>query len=241
MNRQTTASVEAIRNALPFENPNTTLLYLAIFGSQVRGTERPDSDLDIFFITDKWSLDIIMMVKDVARKAPDGIQDINKFAYSIEGIRKHANLYGSPIHDVLRGIDGVQVLYQVEPLDYMIKEPDLGWCALQWLDMARMHITPTGKNYGLVCFHNSLVIDYSLRSYLLYNGVRFPRTRDVRILYGMLPNRTISLDFDAVNYWRDYVYHTDSQYTKDDADVAVSLARHTYDTINALVNSGAPR
>lgn len=82
------------------------------------------------------------------------------------------NLYGSPIHDVLRGIDGVNVLYQVEPLDCIISEPDLGWCSLQWLDIARMHIRPpTGKNYGLVCFHSSLVIDYSLRAYLV--GFRY--------------------------------------------------------------------
>ena len=237
MDKRAAASLEAIRAALPFDHPDAKLLYMAAFGSQVRGMERPDSDLDIFYVVDDWSFDFDMAVKRAGRRAPGGMHDINTFSYSLPDVQEHANLYGSPIHDVLRGIDGVDVMYQAEPFDHLIAEPDLSWCAAEWLDIADIHLRRAAGNHGLTCFHASLVIDYSLRSCLLHYGVRFPRTRDVRVLYGMLPPSEMRLDFEAVNYWRDYIKHPDNHYSEKDARAAIEVARQTRDIVGRIVRT----
>lgn len=237
MDKRAVASLKAIRAALPFNHPDTKLLYMAAFGSQVRGTERPDSDLDIFYVVDDWSFDFDMAVKRAGRRAPGGMHDINTFSYSLSDVREHANLYGSPIHDVLRGIGGVDVMYQAERLDCLLAEPDLGWCAAEWLDIAGIHLRrAVGDDHGVICFHASLVIDYSLRSCLLHFGVRFPRTRDIRVLHGMLPV-DIRLDLEAVNYWRDHIKHPDNHYSEEDARTAVEAARRTHDIVGSIIRS----
>lgn len=139
MNKQAAASLKAIRAALPFDHPDAKLLYMAAFGSQVRGTEGSDSDLDIFYVVGEWSVGFDTTVTRVGRRAPGGMRDINTFSYSLSSMKKHVNLYGSPIHDVLRGIGGIDVMYQAEPLDHLIAEPDMGWCAAEWLNMADSH------------------------------------------------------------------------------------------------------
>ena len=238
MDRRAAASLAAIRAALPFNRPDAKLLYMAAFGSQVRGTERPDSDLDIFYVVDDRSFGFDMAVKRAGRRAPGGMQDINTFSYSLSDIREHANLYGSPIHDVLRGIGGVDAMYRAGRFDHLIAEPDLDWCAAEWLNIADIHLgRAAGRDNGFACFHASLVIDYSLRSCLLHYGTRFPRTRDVRVLYDMLPPSGVQLDFEAVNYWRDHVKHPDNPYSEKDARAAMEAARRTRDLAGRIIRA----
>ena len=214
------ATLETIRMALPFNRPDAKLLYTAAFGSQMLEAENLDSDRDTFY--DDWSFGFDMAVKRVGRRAPGGMHDINTFSYSLSQIREHANLYGSPIHDVLRGINGIDIMYQAEQLSHLTAEPDLSWCAAEWIDIVGVHLQrAVGGGCGIVCFHASLAIDYSLRARLLHYGVRFPHMRDIRVLHGMLPPSGVRLDLEVVNYWRDYVKHPDSPYSEKDARTAI--------------------
>lgn len=239
MDKRAAASLKAIRDALPFNHPNTKLLYMVAFGSQVRGTERPDSDLDVFYVVDDWSFGFDMAVKRTGRRAPGGMRDINTFSYSLSAVQEQANLYGSPVHDVLRGIGGVDVMYQDEKFDHLIAEPDLDWCAAEWLDTAGVYLRrAVGDDRGAVCFHASLAIDYSLRSCLLHYGIRFPHTRDIRVLHGMLPPSDVRLDLGAVNHWRDYIKHSDNHYSEEDARTAVEAAKQTCEVVRSIIRAG---
>ena len=236
MDRRAAASLKAICNSLPLNHSNVKLLYMAAFGSQIRGTYRPDSDLDILYVTDVWSFEFGVAIKRTGRQTPGGMHDINTFSYSYGDIQRHANLYGAPMYGVLRGIDS-RTIYRDVHFNPALADPDTHWCAGEWLRIADIHLGRAATDdCGLSCFHASLVIDYSIRAYLLHHGIRFPHTRDIRILYDMRPP-PIQLDLDAVNHWRDYIKHPDNHYSEDDMCTAIKTAKRTRDTVWNVVHA----
>ena len=142
MNERATASVNAIIKALPFDIPDDLLL-LSIFGSQAKGTERPDSDLDVLV------------------RGPD-IEGITLHGrprcHNQNPRRRHQDNH-HPAHPGHRRLDGQRVWDRrvgrtpragrqntlAGIADFDIKQhPDIDYdySAGRWLDMARKDIFP---------------------------------------------------------------------------------------------------
>ena len=264
MNKHATASVSAICKALPFERRHTDgngqndLLLLVVFGSQVRGTETPQSDLDILYMTrgERWALD--EAIRQTALGASGGVGAVSVFAHTPQSVRKFANLYGTMEYEVLRGIGGVKTLYRSESVDDMLgsilREPDLVQCASRWLQLAEeiiFHSTSPlsqkkiSRLVGLTCFDMYKAIGNILRACLMSAGVRFPFTRDLSLLYDMLPTAEMRaslsfLDFDALEHWKAYcstknVGSADDQYTDDDVSAATAMAKRSHIVVKNIV------
>ena len=102
-------SVKALTEALPLK----TLQYLAIFGSQVRGDARPDSDLDVLFVG---HIDLYHTIRNAILNVPDGVDMVTIIPHTSDTIRKSCNTYGSIEWCVLRGKDA-RTLYQSADFD----------------------------------------------------------------------------------------------------------------------------
>ncbi len=129
---------------------------------------------------------------------------------------------------------------------------DVDWCARQWLDMseklmsdglsyAKKHRSDTsgGDHAGSVCFLMHRSIDHAIRACLLHHGILFPFTRDIRVLYRMLPPESrMPLNLDALHHWgSDSHRHADRMqdghdpchdYTPHDVDAAIDAAKRTH-------------
>lgn len=109
MNKRGMVSVKALTEALPLK----TLQYLAIFGSQVRGDARPDSDLDVLFVG---HIDLYHTIRNAILNVPDGVDMVTIIPHTSDTIRKSCNTYGSIEWCVLRGKDA-RTLYQSADFD----------------------------------------------------------------------------------------------------------------------------
>ncbi|MCE2499148.1 MAG: hypothetical protein J4F28_09260 [Nitrosopumilaceae archaeon] len=115
MNRQGAASVRAIKRALPFEPPGELLLFI-IFGSQIRNTEAPESDLDILYVTRTESKQFNEAVHDTLAGTRGGVKRATIFAHTPQTIKKYTNLYGTVEYGALRGHHdgGSVILYRAD-------------------------------------------------------------------------------------------------------------------------------
>ena len=203
MNERATASVNAIIKALPFDIPDDLLL-LSIFGSQAKGTERPDSDLDVLFVVRTSKASPYTAVRDAITKTPGGVTKTTIIPHTPDTVAWTANVYGTVEWGVLRE-QGAKTLWRAA--DFDIKQhPDIDYdySAGRWLDMARKDIFPeedySGSWPGTACFWTYLAACNLLRAGLMSARIKFPFTRDIRVLYGMLsPDRRPPLDVDAVD------------------------------------------
>ncbi len=101
MNRRAAASVRSIRNGLLSDPPAGLLLFI-IFGSQVRNTQSPDSDLDILCITRTGSKKFYESLCNVLAGTRGGVKQATVFEHTPRTIGRNANLYGTPEYHALR-------------------------------------------------------------------------------------------------------------------------------------------
>ncbi len=133
MNQRATASVNALVKALPFGAPDDLLL-LSVFGSQVKGTERPDSDLDVLYVT-RASLSV-NTVSDTITKTPGGVTKATIIPHGPDTITRMANVYGSVEWGVLRE-QGAKTLWRAAGFNVKLHaDIDYDYSAGRWLDMA---------------------------------------------------------------------------------------------------------
>lgn len=220
MNKRGVASVKALTEALPFK----TLQYLAIFGSQVRGNARPDSDLDVLFVS---HADLYSTIRSTILNASGGVDTVTIIPHTSDTIRKACNTYGSIEWFVLRGKDA-RTLYRSADFDVTLHtEVDYEYGAKRWLELATQHLSDhtLDSQPGSTCCKMHAVIGCLLRSLLMSNRILFPyNTRDIGELYELLPSQP-PLDIDKVMGWRDYLLDFDNtKWSKHDAQDAMTVA-----------------
>ncbi len=185
MNRRATASVDAIKKALPFE-PSNELLLLIIFGSQVRNEETPESDLDILCVTRTESKQFYASLHSAMAGVRDGVRSATVLEHTPQTIGRNANLYGMPEYGALRGYRNGEsvILYRSKDacsaLDGIMaggvggccgdedghNEKDVcdtDWCALQWLSRAE-----NGISEGLLLAERRGCSDRDLAGFICY-------------------------------------------------------------------------
>lgn len=234
MNRCGTASVNAILEALPFGMHDDLLLF-SIFGSQARGTERPDSDLDALFVTRTSEASRYAAIRDTIIEAPGGVTKATIIPHIPETVTRTANVYGTVEYGVLRE-EGARTLYRSADFDIPLHpEIDYEYGAVRWLQMAEKHIFPekdySGQWPGSTCFWLYMAIGNLLRAGLMCAGVRFPFTRDIHVLYEMLPpERRPPLNIGAVATIRERYEENDDETSWSQADVgeAKDMAKRVY-------------
>ncbi len=190
MNRRATASVNALIKALPFGAPDDLLLLSSVFGSQVKGAERPDSDLGVLYVTRTLKASPINAVHDAITKTPGGVIQATVIPHTPDTITRTANVYGSVEYGVLRE-QGAKTLWRAADFDVKLHaDIDYDYGAGRWPDMARKDIFAKddwASWAGTGCFRAHLAACNLLRAILLSARIKFPFTRDIRALYGMLP------------------------------------------------------
>ena len=194
MNKRGAVSLESLRRALPMDG----LLYLAIFGSQVRGDERPDSDLDVLLVSRGgcWK-----GVHDAIVRAPGGVPSATVLPHTPDTLARVANLYGSVEYGVLRGI-GSEEVYRTDGFVVDLSgDIDFGYGAGRWLEKAEQYISCCGPGDSRDTLR--LAADCLLRASLLSAGLKFPWTRDLQELLDTLPpDARPPLDLDALDAGR---------------------------------------
>ena len=241
MNEMGVASVNAIIRELPFGIPDDLLL-LSIFGSQVKGTERPDSDLDVLFVVRTSEASPYDTVRDAITKTPGGVTGATIIPHTPDTITWTANVYGTVEWGVLRE-DGARTLYRSADFDVKLHtDINYDYSAGRWLDMARKDIFPemdrSESRPGSACFWTYLAACNLLRAALLSAGMTFPFTRDIRVLYGMLsPDRRPPLDVDTVEAIRERYDkdRDDKNWSRDDVRAARNMVKPAYRFANRMI------
>lgn len=237
MNKHGAASVNALRKALPFDG----LLYLTAFGSQVRGTERPDSDLDVLFVVRTSKESCYTEVRRAVTGTPGGVEKVSIIPHIPETVAKSANVYGSLEYRVLRGCDA-ETLYRSADFSIDLKpDVDYAYSASIWMERAEAYIYPRddcSKSLPPMyrCSRLYSGIDCLLRASLMSVGVKFPDTRDLRVLHGMLPpNRRPPLDLNALAAMREKrrLYHNKDSWSHADAQAMSAMASDAHGFIAA--------
>lgn len=237
MNKHGAASVNALREALPFDG----LLYLAIFGSQVRGTEQPDSDLDVLFVVHTSKESCYTEVRRAVTGMPGGVKKVSIIPHIPETIAKSANVYGSLEYRVLRGCDA-ETLYRSADFDVELHPAvDYAYGARIWMERAEAYISPKDDCSKPLppmyrCSRLYSGIDCLLRAGLMSVGVEFPDTRDLRVLHAMLPpDRRPPLDLDTLAAMREKrkLGHNKDSWSHADTQAMLSMAKNAYGFVAA--------
>ena len=235
MNECGVVSVKALTEALPFK----TLQYLAIFGSQVRGDARPDSDLDVLVVSRD---DLYGTIRNIILGAPGGVKTTTIISHTPEIISEPSNVYGCVEYHVLRG-EGAHTLYRSADFDVQLHtEVNYEYSAKRWLELATQRLSShrLDSQYGSTCCAMHAVIGFLLRSLLMSNHILFPYdTRDMRELYALLPSPP-PLDVDKVARWRDYLIDFDNtKWSKRDAQDATIMAKQTHSYTTRIITQGS--
>ena len=217
MNEHGQASFNALQKALPYLDENMLICY--VFGSQVKSTERLDSDLDVLYLSDEVQRGShVEKIRNIITTAKNGVKKASVFPYNIKSIKKFVNMYGSLEYNTLRGLNGSIPIFSSPNADAFLEtllEP------LDFEKSTQMHIVRIIDEFLPIrtdCSMNSrytkacLIIDYTLRACLLANHVAFPDTRNLRDLYALLEPDAREmfefLDFDMINiHMFDETYH----------------------------------
>ena len=93
LNDRAAKSVESIMQKV-LHKPPDSLLYFAIFGSQVRGEEQEDSDLDTFFVVRKSTQSCLLEVSRAAT-VEGGVEDVTIIPHVPETLLDVVNVYGT--------------------------------------------------------------------------------------------------------------------------------------------------
>lgn len=232
MNKHGAASVNAIHKALPLDG----LLYLAIFGSQVKGTERPDSDLDVLFVVRDSESSCYPKVRRVITEAPGGVKKVTIIPHIPESIARMANVYGSVEYGVLRE-DDARTLYRSADFGVELQRGiDYRYCAQRWLEKAKTYILSNDDWSELTGSWLYNGIDCLLRASLMAIGVKFPYTPDLHMLYDMLPpDRRPSLDLDMLAVVRNKWDCGNDSWSQTDAQAISAMAKSAYSFVAATM------
>lgn len=237
MNERGAASVQSIiRNVL--SEPPDGLLYFAIFCSQVRGDERSDSDLDTLFVVREAKQTCIVQVSKAATGVVGGVENVTIIPHIPETIQEMANLYGSVEYHVLREHDA-KTLYR--SADYTVQlqtKIDYEYSAKRWLENAKAHIFLKDADSESPPLRFRKGIDCLLRASLLSIKVKFPYTRDIRVLYNLLPvGRRPPLDIDVIATIPDKYFDNQNDWSQDEACMVAVMAKQAYKSTEKMINS----
>lgn len=184
MNGNAKNSIKALQTRLPHDN----ILLCQVYGSHVWGTARPDSDLDVFIITKKYSNQLTWNMRDVITGISNGVKEVDIWQLQVDSAQKYCGLYGSREYVALHyGM----TLYKSAELTSILAEHTLEWCVKEWLRWAKLNI-PTKGNRAYLARH---AIEYSIKACLLHMGIRFDYrcVRDLPRLCAPIP---FELPFD---------------------------------------------
>lgn len=189
MNERARVSIDAIRSKIPAHKDTE---WVMVFGSQARGDQRPDSDLDILHIVSRWCSkysDVhYRAIKDIIRGAPDGVQDVTILVETPLTIQKYGNLYGTTEYNALR--EGVVVYESKGAQRLHTYEMSDAESARRWLSLAYMQVL-YGRQMRREEDRREMwqkSVTCSIKSLLRARGVRFSFVRDdPRALLALLP------------------------------------------------------
>ncbi|MYB30427.1 MAG: nucleotidyltransferase domain-containing protein [Cenarchaeum sp. SB0663_bin_5] len=185
VNKRGAVSIKALQDAIPFSDD---LLFLSIFGSQVKGNTRPDSDLDVLCVVRSSEVIRSKTIRDVI-EIPGGVEKSTIIPHGIDTISRTANLYGSVEYHVLRE-EGARTLFRspdfhVDITPYI----DYEFSAKKWLQKAKENIFGDwASTRGEGHLRLYIGVGYALRSLLMRCRIDFSFTRDIRVLCDMLPS-----------------------------------------------------
>lgn len=195
MGRRARASVKALQEALP-SHPDTVAAYVT--GSHAHGTATERSDLDIYHIVrrDKWNQENYSIISDAVgdRIKVDVVVD------SMKSFGKSVNMYGSFEYWATR--DGI-VIYEDGSADWRtvldsIRDVCLPDCSERWLEFAMgcmndadAYLQDGGRGNSFPCILYRRAISASLMAALTHDNVRFPFTKQLADMAGLLHDRSV--------------------------------------------------
>ena len=220
MNRRAVISVNALRKT--FEKDDNVLLCI-VFGSQARGTERPDSDLDLLCILKRITLkhkvgryrhirlskwghikeiqDVIINTKGAVRSMNTIIETQNTLKTNID-----ATLYGTTLYRALhegiiiykgKGSENIIRDYVENPFINLKRHAD-AWMKKAFYDIHKAKsISPYLVDIG--CDDMERAIHCMLRALFVSRGIQFPFGRNFKILYDILDKKERETLFKDIN------------------------------------------
>ena len=257
MNAQAALTVNAIKAELTKPKTSRLLLRFVLFGSQIRGTETPKSDLDVLYIARNSSMltEFYKRISAVTSKVKkdNGAPVYHNFAFYPKTIRKFANIYGTVEYNVLRGLTQTHTLYEALDAKDVIRrqilvaddDDDLTH-SLKWLRLAEQNLLrQSSHNFyqhhtNRICFSMAYSIACALRACLLNAHIRFSsdiHMRDMRKLYDLLPlkYRMPMPDFAELDKW--FQHGLNKTCTLQDADYATKAAKAVYKFTQEMISS----
>ncbi len=241
MNKRAAVSVQSIKQNILAEPPEG-LLYFAIFGSQVRGTERPDSDLDILYVVKTPESLPHNVIRNTVR-IPGGVKMATIIQHTCdEELLKDVNVYGTIEYSVLRGY-GSRTLYRSAEFNIPLHDAiDYANSARGWLKAAEVYMfsktIDSESQPRMVCFYAWKVIDHILRANLCMQKIKFPFARDLHVLYNLLPaGRRPPLDIDVIATIPDKYFDNESDWSQDEACMVAVMAKQAYKSTEKMINS----
>lgn len=182
-------SIKALENALKDMLPTDNILLCQVYGSRVWGTARPDSDLDIFVITKKYSHQLNSDIRNITTNTPNGVGKTDVWQLEPIWTQKYGGLYGTREHTAIH--HGVTLYRSPTCTDDILAEHSMKWCAKEWLRYAEVVLKPNNTS----TFDAYRTCEYAIKSCLLHMGIRFSH-KDARDLSRLSKPLPFELPFD---------------------------------------------
>ena len=244
MNQKAKTTISLLQKKLPtYED---TLLVMA-FGSQVRGTEHPDSDLDILHVVrDGGNESKMADIKTLGASSHDAIEKMTILEYTDKSILDWGNLYGRAEYNAIRK---GRIIFKREPVASELLKKFNGrtrsTAIRRWLEFAKSDIN-VGKQWktrdvNIACFMMQRSIDACLKTVLLFRNVEFTRLVGIRAHYKLMTaadRRLIldKLDIDRIASWQYNMFNKYGKYDDHDYTYASMAARSVYDSVERLTS-----
>lgn len=220
MNRRAVISVNALRKK--FAKDDNVLLCI-VFGSQARGTERPDSDLDLLCVLKRITLkhkvgryrhirlskwghikeiqNVIINTKGAVRSMNTLVETQNTLKTNID-----ATLYGTTLYRALhegvivykgKGSENIIQKYVENPFNNPRRHAD-AWMKKAFDDMdSAKKLPPYMADVG--CDSMERAIHCMLRALFISRGIQFPFGRNFKGLHDMLDKKERETLFNGID------------------------------------------